>query len=321
MNRNIRLATGLVVVCGLLVIAAGCAARSSQSTTLLPSKADSPVESAIPPVGSSATQGGAAQSGSSGGQSTPTAADTLRIVIAKAAMSVEVGNLEKTVEQVRAITATAGGTISQLSYSQGSGGTPVTPQTSGSSAADQPSTAQLTLRVPASKLPEVERSVRALGNVLSQSAEESDVTQQHVDLVARIDNLKAEEVRLRSMLDKAKTVGEMLAVERELARVQGDIESMQAQLAYLDTQAAQATLTVALSEPGALVRPGSGGWGLGSAITTGVQAAAIILRTIIASLIAFSPLILLGLLVWLIVKLIRSRRRAAKEHAPQEPAE
>jgi hypothetical protein len=241
------------------------------------------------------------------------------MVVSKGSMNVQVHELAKSVEQVRLITAGAGGTIGQLSYSQGGGAAPAQ-QGGDSSLANQPSTAQLTLRVPASKLPEVEKSVAGLGDVLSQSAEESDVTQEHIDLVARIDNLKAEEIRLRKMLDAAKTVDEMLAVDRELARVQGDIESMQAQLAYLERQAAQATLSLTLSEPGALVRPGSGGWGFGSAITYGVQAAVIILRSMIASLIALSPLLLVGLLIWALVRAIRRRRRAKKEPAPQDPA-
>ena len=243
------------------------------------------------------------------------------MVISTASMNIQVDELTKSVEQVRVLAAGAGGTISQLSYSQGGPTAPITPQVEGSSAAKQPSTAQLTLRVPASKLPEVEKSAAALGKVLSQTAEESDVTQEHIDLAARIANLQAEEVRLRKMLDQAKNVSEMLAVERELSRVQGDIESMQAQLAYLERQAAQATLSLTLSEPGALVRPGSGGWGLGSAVTYGFQAAAIILRTIIASLIALSPLLVIGLLVWALVRTIRRRRRAKKELASQDPAE
>jgi hypothetical protein len=159
-----------------------------------------------------------------------------------------------------------------------------------------------------------------MGDVLSQSAQASDVGQQHVDLAARVANLRAEETRLRTMLGSAKNVEEMLAVESELARVQGDIESMQAQLTYLERQAAQATLTLNLLEPGALVRPASAGWGLGSAVTAGVQAAAGIVRTMIAGTIALSPLAVVVLLAWAVRRLARRRRTGGSEPISPEPA-
>ena len=73
-------------------------------------------------------------------------------------------------------------------------------------------------------------SAEKLGKVLSESSADDDVTQQHVDLKARLTNAKAEEARLRTFFDQAKSVTDMLAIERELARVRGDIESMTAQL-------------------------------------------------------------------------------------------
>jgi hypothetical protein len=243
------------------------------------------------------------------------------MIVATASMDLRVDGLDKTVEAIRSIVAASGGTIDELVYSQGAGAGagPIPLKAAGSSANRQPSSAQLTLRIPATQLPEIQKRIAAMGDVLSQSATESDVTQQHLDLAARIANLQAEEARLRAMLGKAKNVSEMLAVERELARVQGDIESMQAQLTYLERQAAQATLSLSLQEPGALVRPGSGGWGLGSAVTSGVQAAAAITRTMVAGSIAVSPLAIAGLLAWAVVRLIRRRAAGGRPTSP-EPA-
>ena len=156
--------------------------------------------------------------------------------------------------------------------------------------------------------------------MLAQTADETDVTQQHVDLAARIVNLQAEVARLRSMMGRAKNVDEMLAVEHELARVQGDVESMQAQLAYLERQAAQATIILNLTEPGALVRPQTGGWGIGAAVTSGVQAAALVTRTIVAGSIALSPLLVISLLAWLVVAVVRRRRRSIRPPVAPDPA-
>lgn len=314
MNTRVKVVVVLVVGCGLLALIAGCASRSATSTNLVSSR-DGQTGGAVAPGASSVAPEATTSSKSSGAPAAPTV-DAQRMVIANASMDVQVKDLDKSVEQIRAVVASAGGTVAELAFTRGSGATPAPLQSSGSSATRQPSTASMTLRIPAAKLAETEKRVGAMGDVLAQTAEESDVTQQHVDMAARIANLQAEEARLRTMLAAAKNVNEMLAVERELARVQGDIESMQAQLAYLERQAAQATLSLKLVEPGALVRPGSGGWGFGSAVTSGVQAAAAIVRVVVAATIALSPLVLAALIVWAVVRLIRRRRRAARSQEP-----
>jgi large-conductance mechanosensitive channel len=61
----------------------------------------------------------------------------------------------------------------------------------------------------------------------------------------------------------------VLAVERELSRVQGEIESYQAQLNVLNSQIDYATITVHVSEPQPVV---SYDWGIGSAFTEAVHA-------------------------------------------------
>ena len=208
----------------------------------------------------------------------------------------------------------SGSQISELNVQTGDGGAggPV-PMGEGPISPDaQSSSAQVTLRVPADKLASVEAQAAKLGKVLSQSAAQSDVTQQHVDLTARLRNLQAEEVRLRGFLDKAVTVSQMLEVERELSRVRGEIEAMQAQIAYLDQQAAMATLSLALSAPGALVQPAGGTWGFSTAVTAGFQAAAAVIRTLIVMIIALSPLLLVVAVVVLIWRSRRRRRLAAR---------
>ncbi len=107
----------------------------------------------------------------------------------------------------------------------------------------------------------------------------------------------------------------MLAIEQELARVRGEIESMQAQITYLENQAALATLTVSLSQPGALVSPAAGGWGFSEAIRDGVRAAAAVVRGLITMLLAFSPVILLGVLLFFAIRAIVVRRRKRRAEA------
>jgi hypothetical protein len=105
----------------------------------------------------------------------------------------------------------------------------------------------------------------------------------------------------------------MLAIEKQLSRVRGDIESMQAQLTYLENQAALATLSIALTEPGALVSPAAGGWGFAAAVRDGVRAAAEVTRGLITFVLAISPLLILvaiGIIAIVVSVRRRGRRRA-----------
>jgi len=205
--------------------------------------------------------------------------------------------------------------FSDLSVTAGQSGV-VTPQSLDMAGGDvsslTPGSAAITLRVPAARLSAAEQDAAKLGRVLTQSASESDVTQQHVDMAARLKNLRAEEARLRAFLGKAKNVSEMLAIETELSRVRGEIESMQAQLTYLEHQAALATLTISLSEPGALVSPGAGGWGFATAVRDGVRAAVEVTNGMITFVLAVSPLLFLVFLVVLVVWILVRRRRRRK---------
>lgn len=234
-----------------------------------------------------------------------------RLVISTAAMSLRVDDIDKATASVRAMAAKYGAIISDLTLDAGEQPLPEPmplDSRDGVALAPSPGSAHITLRVPATKLDEIESAAARLGTLLSQSASESDVSQQHVDMAARLKNLQAEETRLRVFLNKATKVSEMLDVERELSRVRGEIESMQAQLTYLDRQVALATLTIDLSETGPVVRPTSGGWGFLEAVTSGIQAAAALVRLFISGVIALAPLLIVAMLGWVVWRFARRRR-------------
>ena len=257
------------------------------------------------------------------GANAKAAATADRLIVSTAAMSVRTDSLDKAIASVRSIATAAGGEISNLVVSNGEdqpGPVPMSGAPAGVQSAPTPGQATITLRIPANKLGDVQDKVVALGTVTSQSASEDDVTQQHVDMAARLKNLQAEEARLRDFLSKATKISDMLQIETELSRVRGEIESMQAQLAYLERQAAMATLTVTFFEPGAIVRPGRADWGFAEAVTRGFQAAASLLGTLITITIASAPLLVLALLVWGAVRLVRRRRRL-KPDTPATDAE
>jgi hypothetical protein len=106
-----------------------------------------------------------------------------------------------------------------------------------------------TLRVPAHELDAVVAEVKKLGRVEQESQGGEEVTQQYVDLSARLSNARHTEQRLLEVLhQRTGRMTDILAVEREIARVRGEIETMDARLKNLEKQVRYATLQVRLSE-------------------------------------------------------------------------
>ncbi len=93
------------------------------------------------------------------------------------------------------------------------------------------------------------QKVRALGELKNQTLGTEDVTKAYFDTDARLKNARVMEQRLIDML-KTKTgkVSDLLQVEKELGRVREEIEKMQGELKYWDSQVQFATVTISLSE-------------------------------------------------------------------------
>jgi hypothetical protein len=117
---------------------------------------------------------------------------------------------------------------------------------------------QLVLRVPKEQLDAVLEVVRGLGAVQSEQQAVDDVTQKFVDVDARLRNMSRTEQRLLGLLDeRASGLGDVLAVERELARVREEHETLSAQMRALEEQIGLSTITLDLREEGVLEPPPS----------------------------------------------------------------
>jgi hypothetical protein len=93
------------------------------------------------------------------------------------------------------------------------------------------------------------QKIRGLGELKNQTLGTEDVTKAYLDTDARLKNARVMEQRLIEML-KTKTgkVSDLLQVEKELARVREEIEKMQGELKYWDSQVQFATVTISLAE-------------------------------------------------------------------------
>jgi prefoldin subunit 5 len=252
-----------------------------------------------------------------------------KLVVVTKTLRIETESVDASLTKIRELAARDRGDITDMQVST-SVDQPVYPlaydgakSPSGSGGSSVPLRAYVTVRVPADTYAAFIADAAKLGKVLYQSESADDVTQQHVDMKARIGNLKAEQARLRQMFAKAKNVSDMLAVEQELSRVQGDIESMQAQIDFLERQAAMATVTIELVEPTPLISPSGTDWGIKAAFTGAVRA---FVNTMNEIIVALGPIVALlvfvglpVLLVIWVVRMMKRRARKALQPAPSAP--
>jgi len=108
---------------------------------------------------------------------------------------------------------------------------------------------QVVVKVLPENLDRFLQKIRALGELKNQTLGTEDVTKAYFDTDARLKNGRVMEQRLIDML-KTKTgkVSDLLQVEKELGRVREEIEKMQGELKYWDSQVQFATATISLSE-------------------------------------------------------------------------
>ena len=125
-------------------------------------------------------------------------------------------------------------------------------------------TGTMTVRVPQERFQEALQRFRALAiRVERESIRTNDVTQEYVDLQARLKNLEATEKELRALLSEVrketKSASDIIEVYRELTRVRSEIEQIKGRLQVLDTLTNLATIRITLV-PYELSRPISGRW-------------------------------------------------------------
>jgi len=105
------------------------------------------------------------------------------------------------------------------------------------------------LRVPADRLDVCLVELKRLGRVNQESQAGEEVTQQHLDLVARLKNSRNTEQRLNGVLQqRTGPVKEILEVEKESARVRGEIEQMEAEQQTMEHRVNFATIDLKLAE-------------------------------------------------------------------------
>ena len=176
-------------------------------------------------------------------------------------------------------------------------------------------TLSATFRVPADQLDATLAEIKQLAHVDRETQGGEEVTDQYVDLTARLSNARRTEQTLLDVLEKrAGKLSDVLAVEEELARVREEIERMDAERKNLENRVSYATLQVELHEEykAQLEIAPSIGRRVGNALVEGFRTAADSIVSLVLFLLNVGPFLLLwALILFLPVRYGWRRLRAA----------
>lgn len=106
----------------------------------------------------------------------------------------------------------------------------------------------VTIKISPNKFDSFTESLKELGEIKQIDTSLEDVSEQYADINTRISNLQKELDRLNGLYDKAEKVEEILSIEREVTRVQTQLEIYQQQKLDLERRSAKSTITVTLVE-------------------------------------------------------------------------
>lgn len=217
------------------------------------------------------------------------------MIVRTGTATVRIDSLEPALAEVRALAQRVGGYVANTSIQAGPA---------------QYRQATLEVKVPATRFDDLLAGLRPLGKVESVNVTAEDVGEEFVDVSARVANARRLEERLVDLL-AARTgrLQDVLNVERELARVRGEIERYEGRLRYLRGRAAMSSLAITVHEPLPIVdRPGSSP--LLEAVRQAWRNFIALLAFAIASLGIVAPLGLAGGTVFVAVRRLRRPRPA-----------
>ncbi len=235
----------------------------------------------------------------------PVPAGQERLIIRTADMAIVATDTEATLAQIAALADSSGGWVVSSNVYQST---------------DTAKTGYVQIRVPAEGFQSILDAIAGMAvEVTSLSTSGQDVTEEFVDLSARLGNLEATAARLRTFLDEARNTEDALAVNNELSRIEGEIESIRGRMQYLEQSAAYSSITVNVT-PDELAQPiAVAGWQPAGVAKQAIEALInmlqVIANTVIWFVIFALPVLLIilipfALIVWLIRRL-RGRERAA----------
>ena len=301
------------------VLLAGCSGGAAQSSAGGATAADQ--SQGVPPgqsphglSGSSAE--GSSANGATGGPSARAAGSTAEVpapvgsrIARTASLQLRVVDVPRAAASIRTmVTGLDGYVVSEQIGSSDvadlAGGEP------GAQASVVDRVGEMTLSVPSVKLDPTLDRLGQLGTVVDRSTSSEDVTSQYVDTDSRLRTMRTSVDRVRALMGRATALGQVVQLEGELSRRQGDLEALESQLAVLKASVERSTVTVRLLAPGAVAASGHG-TGFAAGLTGGWHAFTTSVTGVLTAVGAVLPFAVVAALVGAPVLWWLRRRRAA----------
>lgn len=186
----------------------------------------------------------------------------------------------------------------------------------------------MSIRVPAARFDEVMgliAGMAAKGTTPTQSQSAEDVTNQYVDLDARLETLEAARQRLLEIMSEAQNAEDLLNAEQQLTQREAEIASIKGQMQYLSQSAALSQISISL-QPYILSQPVDNSWRPAETVRRAWEALLSSLRgfgdfAIVLGIAVLPWLVVIGLVIFGIVQFVRWRIRktqAARQNTTEE---
>ncbi|HEV8159363.1 MAG TPA: DUF4349 domain-containing protein [Pyrinomonadaceae bacterium] len=204
--------------------------------------------------------------------------------------------------------------ITQIAESKG-GFVVESMQSSSDAKATTRDTVTMTVRVPSAKFDEALSEIRQTASrVIIESVKGQDVTEEFIDIEARLKTQKALEAQFLEIMKRSNSVEDALNVQTEIARVRGEIEKIEGRKRFLESQASLSTVKIKLQSPTAFSANSTGFfYQLKEAFGDGFDAALNFILILVKVLIALLPfLILIVLPIYLLIRYILRKNRKQK---------
>lgn len=210
------------------------------------------------------------------------------MVIRDGSASIQVDSLELGILAVQKLATSFGGYVGNTTLAAGE---------------NQVRSATLQLKIPSARYDEALTGMRSIGKVEAVTSTAQDVGEEFVDISARVANAKRLEERLVTLLaTRTGKLEDVLAVERELARVREEIERYEGRIRFLKTRVATSTLSVTVHERMPLVSTAPGENVILDAFKDAWRNFVRFVAALIASMGVLIPLAALGVVVWVLRK-------------------
>ncbi|MBI3458271.1 MAG: DUF4349 domain-containing protein [Candidatus Rokubacteria bacterium] len=162
----------------------------------------------------------------------PAAVPWGRRILRRATLTVELADVDRGIARLTNLVEATGGYVAETQTWSDDAGT---------------LRATVTAYVPPAEFGRTLRDLDGLGRATSRQISGQDVSEEFVDLEARVRNLERHEGQLLAFMGKAQKLVDLLSIEQELARVRGEIERLSGRIRFLSARTEMAAVQVSLT--------------------------------------------------------------------------